>query len=762
MIRLSLVTLCVLLMSCSTTNDDSNRNVANESAEPFISKEKYYADRGQEKSIKWSYDGYEAQLRLFGKAIVKKENIKFLKTGTKLRQNLFENNLVDTGVDSAEVSIDCDKIMYIPHRTPNGECYFHGLADKMDDRDKDLAMQVYMGAKGQRFGRNANQFFANKSSKQDMMDPNPFEVSQKLFNREDGKTKEAEVINLLAAAWLQAMNHDWFTHGKNSKKKHLKVKGYAGHKHFNKGSYKVPATRSETSNEKSLDKNGYDYTSRNQVTHWWDASQIYGSDAETIKKVRTAYNAKGVSKGRLLPDGKIAVDMKNKRLIYDMSSKLPITGFHDNWWLGLELIHTLFHMEHNKIIDTVLLSKSPKKRAKKRATFCKGLNNTECDQKLFEVARLINSALIAKIHTVEWTPALLNHPMLHIAMRSNWYGLKELWGLQSKYLRSKISDSGKHVISGLVGEQTLDLYKVPFTLTEEFVAVYRMHPLIPEAINYRSLKTPLKTNEVPVQDVVFRKAVGLIKEDKSEKGSSSDWMFSFGTSHPGGLVLNNYPTFMQNFIAERNTGPQHSDSFRMDMGAIDILRDRERGVPRYNDFRRALGLPPIDKFEDLFDTDPTDNNTEVTQFEKQIATLKEVYNNDVEKLDLLVGSLAEADRYPGYAFGNTPFWIFAIMASRRLMADPFFSDYYIPEVYTKEGIKYIQKRNMADVIVDHYPELEDKFYDIKYKYQKPGSKIWYTRKSGMQQEGDKRRRVLKVKNAFRPWSPVFEKVKSKL
>ena len=756
--KLGLLAAGALLFSCSSTKDAAKeRNLAAANSEPFVSKEDYYKHRGQDEYIKFKYDGYEAQLGLFGSTFVKpfdgriglskagKKNLEFLRTGTALRQNLFENNLIDTGTDQVEVSIDCEKIMYMPRRTPDGTCYLYGIEDKLHEQDKHLAKEIYMGAINQRFGRNTSPAFANYASKQDMMDPNPFEISQRLFTRKEGKTKEATIINVLAAAWLQAMNHDWFTHGKNSKKRSHTVEGYSGHKHFNKGSYKIPATRSESEKEASLDSNGYDYTSRNQVTHWWDASQIYGSDEATIKKVRTAYKADGTSTGKLLANGKIAVDEKNRRLIYDMKSELPITGFHDNWWLGLELIHTIFHMEHNKIIDNVLMPQV------KKGTFCKGLGKTECDNKLFEVARLINSALIAKIHTVEWTPALLNHPMLHIAMRANWFGLRETFGGDSEKLRSKIGLGFKHVISGLVGKETLDLYKAPFVLTEEFVAVYRMPPLIPEHINYRSVKAPWKVSEkVDIKETVFRKANGLINTDKAEKGNSLDWMFSFGTSHPGGMLLNNYPTFMSNFVAERNTGSKHGDSARIDMGAIDILRDRERGVPRYNDFRRALGLPPAEKFEDL------------TENEEELAALKDIYNGDIEKVDLLVGTLAEKDRYPGYAFGNTPFWIFAIMASRRLMADPFFSDYYTDEVYTKEGIEYVNNRSMVDVVVDHYPELENKFYKTSYKYQKPGSKIWYTRKDGIKRPGDRVRRKQIVKNAFRPWRPVYEKVEDSL
>ena len=64
-----------------------------------------------------------------------------------------------------------------------------------------------------------------------------------------------------------------------------------------------------------------------------------------------------------------------------------------------------------------------------------------------------------------------------------------------------------------------------------------------------------------------------------------DIIYSFATAHPGALVLNNYPRFLQQF--------QRPDNDRlMDLAATDILRTRELGVPRYNQFRRLLHLQP--------------------------------------------------------------------------------------------------------------------------------------------------------------------------
>src|SRR5437762_429676 len=42
---------------------------------------------------------------------------------------------------------------------------------------------------------------------------------------------------------------------------------------------------------------------------------------------------------------------------------------------------------------------------------------------LFEVARLVVAAEIAKIHTIEWTPQLLYDEPLFLGMNANWSGL---------------------------------------------------------------------------------------------------------------------------------------------------------------------------------------------------------------------------------------------------------------------------------------------------------------------------------------------------
>ena len=74
-------------------------------------------------------------------------------------------------------------------------------------------------------------------------------------------------------------------------------------------------------------------------------------------------------------------------------------------------------------------------------------------------------------------------------------------------------------------------------------------------------------------------------------------------------------------------------------------------MARYNDFRRGLMLIPITKWEDL------------TNEPNEIQALHDVYGDDVEELDILVGLMAEK-KIKGFAISETAFIIFLLMASR--------------------------------------------------------------------------------------------------
>ena len=180
-----------------------------------------------------------------------------------------------------------------------------------------------------------------------------------------------------------------------------------------------------------------------------------------------------------------------------------------------------------------------------------------------------------------------------------------------------------------------------------------------------------------------------------------DLFYSFGISHPGAVTLHNFPKHLQNLRTDKG---EH-----LDLAAIDIFRDRERGVPRYNQFRRLLHKPPVKSFDEL-----TDN----AAWRKQ---LKEVYNNDLEKVDLMTGLYAEP-LPPGFGFSETAFRVFLLMASRRLKSDRFFTDDFRPEIYTEFGLDYIKKNSMLTVLQRHYPQLAPALEGVTNAFQ-PWKKI---------------------------------------
>jgi hypothetical protein len=358
---------------------------------------------------------------------------------------------------------------------------------------------------------------------------------------------------------------------------------------------------------------------------------------------------------RSFQDGKLKI-RDDGLLAVNPDTRIEHTPFTNNWWVGLSMLHHLFVREHNAICD-----------------FLKSKHADWADDELFDKARLINAALMAKIHTTEWTPAIISHPVVKLAMRTNWYGLT---GDELQEIFEFLDDS--EVLGGIIGSKA-DHHAAPYSLTEEFIAVYRMHPLMPDEFEFRSVTTGDVLEQRTLAEVA-----GRASRDVIERIPMMDLFYSFGRMHPGALILHNYPRSLQAFKRE--------DGSVIDVAMIDILRDRERGVPRYNQFRRLFHKEPVKSFEEL-----TDN----PQWREEI---RAIYNNDIEAVDLMVGLFAEP-LPEGFGFSETAFRVFILMASRRLKSDRFYTDDYRPEIYTQEGLDYIHGNGMVSVLKRHYPEL---------------------------------------------------------
>ena len=504
-----------------------------------------------------------------------------------------------------------------------------------DGTNNDLSAPA-MGSVGMAFGRNLRPDY-----RPDLFDePNPVIVSQQLLHREH--FLPALSLNLLAAAWIQFQVHDWVTHSRYP---------------LGKDDVHVPLPRGMTwSNtpdgrpEQEMriagnipfpdDRpNPMSPVFPNDTTPWWDGSEVYGADAAKSRQLRDG------PKLRLTPDGYLPADVKG----------FEITGFNESWWLGLGGLHTLFAREHNLLCDEL------------RAHY-----RDWGDEQVYQTARLIVSALIAKIHTVEWTPAILGTEVIDTGLKSNWYGPPAHdWLYQ---LGLWLVDS--HARVG-IPKTMPDHSGVPYSLTEDFITVYRMHPLLPDDYRFADHRTGEALGSRSFADIQGAKADGELHGFGLE-----NTLYSFGLSHPGAITLHNYPRSLQKF--ERNGEV-------IDLSVVDLVRTRRRGVPRYNDFRAGLHKPRIRHWEQLCDNP------------ESVRRMKDIYRS-VDEVDTMVGLFAETPP-EGFGFSDTAFRIFILMASRRLQSDRFLTVDFRPEIYSPFGMDWIANNGMTSIILRHCPDL---------------------------------------------------------
>ena len=544
-----------------------------------------------------------------------------------IRNRLRQENLHDTGVPepSAEMLEQAKDPAITSRRARDGR--FNDLENPCT------------GSVGTRFGRNVALPHTFPESEQEALAPSPRVVSRRLLTRE--RFIPATTLHVLAAAWIQFEVHDWFSHGKGEEERPWDVPlddsdtWPDGHRPMT-----IPRAKRDPTSDADPDTPPTFVT---DDSHWWDASQIYGTEQGFAEALRARER------------GKLRVD-EDGLLPRDLEQHLDLSGVQGNFWVGLGLLHVLFTLEHNAICDRL-----------------HGEHPTWSDDRLYDKARLINSALMAKIHTVEWTPAIIAHPTTKVAMNANW------WGIVGERFSRRFGRLGSsEVLSGIPGSPT-DHHGAPYSLTEEFVAVYRMHPLVPDDYTFRSVH-----NDQVLQTRTFRKLGALDTRARLEEIGMANALYSFGIAHPGAISLHNYPRFLQEL--------ERPDGTLLDLAATDILRTRERGVPRYNAFRRLFRLKPAESFEELTGDPATAEE------------IRRVYDDDIERVDLLVGLYAEP-KPKGFGFSDTAFRVFILMASRRLKSDRFFTRDYTAEMYTQAGLDWINESSMTSVLLRHYPEL---------------------------------------------------------
>ena len=695
--------------------------------------------------------------------------------------------------------------------------------------------------------------------------PDPAVISRKLFSRDqsgmpscnngkgtpgvdsDCAYQQAPFFNVIAAFWIQFMTHDWFSHMEEARNDtHNTVRMGCTSERVNNVEQPISPARAaalgcrpadtmeaalilDQPPAPTFDFAGTSYfarspkTSRNFNTAWWDASQLYGYDDNSRRRMRR-------------DDGdpaKLKMEAAHAGTAGDTFGYLPLfrppcpagattacdpiqpewvgqeaAAFPDNWSIGTSFLHNVFVREHNIFVDAF------RKAAQVAPEEDCGLRDPAhpddvirykdiTDDVLFELARLVVAAEIAKIHTTEWTPQLLYDEPLYVGMNANWSGLfkndaqasaaaklaneatARIVATLSKAKDPKLANQFYSALAagpGIVGTASdapypsatnpypagindgVNHFGSPFNFPEEFISVYRLHPLLPDMIAFRDLSNPnAVVRHVPVIDTFRAKATAQMRE-----GGLSNWALSLGRQRLGLLLLRNHPAFLQNL----DIRPRFDVT--LDVTALDIIRDREHGVPRFNEFRRQIGLRSLTGFDDFIDRGLAAGDPAVASQQDLVNRLREVYGthvcdagkvitaaqldpqgqpindclghpdgstvDNIEDVDIVVGFLAETTRPHGYAISETQFHIFIINASRRLYSDRFLTSGFRPEFYSTFGLNWVMNNGPGE------PVMEDGQPNGHVQAMLPLKRVLLRTMPELQNE------LKTVVNAFDPWA----------
>jgi hypothetical protein len=647
----------------------------------------------------------------------------------------------------------------------------------------------------------------------DLLRPDPQVISRELLARvqseparcADGFADGADArcdyhaapfFNVLAAYWIQFMTHDWFSHleeGENGPQ--MIETGCAAEDAARVGCR--PGDRidqalyADEGPPPTFEHDGRTYlarahrTTRNTNTAWWDASQLYGYSDRSFQRVKRD----PADPAKLLMDD-VGGEAQGYLPLFESGDPIhpswagqEAVAFPDNWSIGLSFYHNLFAREHNLFVDEF------RRRAAAEPDADSGLRNPAEPERvirnsdvtadeLFQAARLVVAAEIAKIHTIEWTTQLLYDEALFEAMNSNWHGLfrdnDRLARIMERVVVDRLGRSfseadqtqwysvfasgsgifglGSRRYEGLPGflgrrADARDIWDLrnpdhvngganhfgsPFNFPEEFVTVYRLHPLLPDLLELRDVGSPNDIQRpVPVVSTFRAGATPAMRQV-----GIADWALTMGRQRLGALTLQNHPRFLQNLPMPR-LAARGSETGRLDVVALDLIRDRERGVPRFNEFRRQYGLRSLTSFDDFVDLRLPLESPERRRQEALVVKMREIYGqhacddskvitavqeldgrpvtdclghpdgsvvDNVEDVDVVVGWLAEFTRPHGFAISETQFTVFIINASRRLFSDRFFTSSFRPEFYSHLGVEWVTNNGPDGQLMEPAPD----------------------------------------------------------
>lgn len=352
----------------------------------------------------------------------------------------------------------------------------------------------------------------------------------------------------------------------------------------------------------------------NAVTHYIDASMIYGSDEARATALR-ALDGSGRMKTSTSPHGPLLPLNSASLANIPPGPSFYVAGdVRVNEQPGLLALHTLFVREHNHWADKY-----------------KAQNPQADDNEIYLFARSIVAAEIQAITYREYLPLLLGPAAL-----PPYKGYRpDVDATVSNEFATAAYRFGHSTVSSVVLRLGPDFKEAPeghLTLREAFFN--------PKNITDHGI------------DSILRGMAGQPCEELDHWIIDDLRNFLFGAPGAGGL----------------------------DLGALNIQRGRDHGLPSFNAMRAVFRLKPVHSFKDI------NPNPAV------VAELTNAYGTP-ENLDLWVAGLAERDR-PGSMLGETLHRIIADQFRRSRDGDRFWYQHHLP----RELVRIVEQQTLATII----------------------------------------------------------------
>jgi len=276
----------------------------------------------------------------------------------------------------------------------------------------------------------------------------------------------------------------------------------------------------------------------NQLTHWLDTSQVYGSNIGEQRSLRTFRG--GRLRAEQGPDGALLPSDNGDESCTGACFKAGDSRVNEQ--PNLSVLHTIFLREHNRV-----------------ASQLQQRNQAWSDERVFQEAKRFVNAEYQHIVYNEWLPVVLGKQFI------NTYGL---FPLASGY------------------SQDYDTSFDPRITNEFATAAFRFgHSLIPHIINvYNTVGGELNPS--------FDLKQAFNKPQLLRLPGMLDGLVA-------GLTRDNSQRFDSGFVDDIRNHLFNGGQRGLDLIALNIQRGREHGIAGYNQYREICGLGRAQTFSQL-------------------------------------------------------------------------------------------------------------------------------------------------------------------